>query len=431
MDARRIPQAREDAERAFVEHGLTERERDAARSVLAGMTATDAASVMGIDSETVASYRRRAYHKLGVEGSRGLVDRLGKRDDADATDWRPALLAHGLSETQAEALARVAAGRTSSEIAKELNLAAGTVSSARANGYRLLGVHSREEMVATLKASEKGERTLERAPRRRRASRLAAACVATAALLAVAIAGWQTIVSQTGIASEPLTTIKTEFGDIPNVVGMKPQEGWETLVEAGYLPVLQQARTADNPGAIVEMDAEQLPSNYRIEPTDPSGSEHPELANADWRAKVILSVSGMREIPAGLTTDCTERAACEALEKAGFTNVETDFLGDIDHANNRVVASRPAPGAWSLVDEPIVLTVTSDATVPDVLTMSPLDATSAIIHAGLTPDPKTTEWEYLSEEGTPYVVSIDPMPGETARVGDVVHITYNRPLEER
>lgn len=199
----RIPQASGAAERAFADGGLTGRERDAARSVLAGMTAQAAASVMGVDAETVASYRRRAYRKLGVADARGLVARLGERGAGDGRDWRPALRERGLSDTQAEVLARVAAGRSSSEIAGELHLAPGTVSSARANGYRLLGVHSREGLLAELEAGESAGRGRAGAPARRRASRLAAACVAAAVLLALLVVGGEALLTAAAQKKHP------------------------------------------------------------------------------------------------------------------------------------------------------------------------------------------------------------------------------------
>lgn len=152
-----IPTASPEAERLFDEHGLTERERLAARSALAGMTAETAAPLMGISPSTVGSLRQHAYRKLGVAGSAELVEKYGAPaapTPADAAA-REALLSRGLSETQASVLALVLAGRSSAEIARELGIAPGTVSSARANGYRLLGVHSRAELAELLKSGEK------------------------------------------------------------------------------------------------------------------------------------------------------------------------------------------------------------------------------------------------------------------------------------
>lgn len=187
-----IPHASDAAERSFSEHGLTEREVDAARSVLAGMTAEMAAREMGIEASTVGGFRQRAYHKLGMEDGRELVRRYGPHGDKDANElandiegFRSSLVNRGLTDTQLDVLARAAAGVPTSEIARELHVAPGTVGCARSNGYRLLGVRSREELLSMLE----GERT-ERERRQRRGKRLALGCmvtvIAVAALLALA-----------------------------------------------------------------------------------------------------------------------------------------------------------------------------------------------------------------------------------------------------
>lgn len=187
-----IPHASDAAERSFSEHGLTEREVDAARSVLAGMTAEMAAREMGIEASTVGGFRQRAYHKLGMEDGRELVRRYGPHGDKDANElandiegFRSSLVNRGLTDTQLDVLARAAAGVPTSEIARELHVAPGTVGCARSNGYRLLGVRSREELLSMLE----GERT-ERERRQRRGKRLALGCmvtvIAVSALLALA-----------------------------------------------------------------------------------------------------------------------------------------------------------------------------------------------------------------------------------------------------
>lgn len=66
--AYRVATASHEAERDF-----REREAEAARSALAGMTAAAAAREMGISASTVGSLRQRAYQKLGVSGAAELV----------------------------------------------------------------------------------------------------------------------------------------------------------------------------------------------------------------------------------------------------------------------------------------------------------------------------------------------------------------------
>lgn len=416
-----IPTASNEAERDFRERGLTEREADAARSALAGMTAAAAAREMGVSSSTVGSLRQRAYRKLGVGGAAELARKYADNcieKDAGEKDWRPALRAHGLSETQASVLSLACSGRSTARIADELHLAEGTVRAARATGYRMLGVHSREELAALLEREAA-------APRRRRAARLAAACLAAAMVVAVAV----TVASYFG--SRPPAVVETEFGEMPNVVGMDLQQAWEMLVAENYFPVIQESRSTESPGTVVDVDVQELPENMGISmPLDPNGTVHAELNETPWKAEAILSVSGLRQIP-HITLNCSERDARELLEDAGFSNVEVTYQGDVDPSDNRIILARPTSGSWASPNEPVELTVTSDITVPDVLGMTPLDASSELVLAGFSPDPYITEWGYsTSDKGTPVAIATDPMCGKAARVGDTVRIIFDRPLEE-
>ena len=142
----------EAVERAFDEASLTDREKDAARSLLQGMTAQEAADIMGVSPSSVGSYRKRAYEKLGVGSGRELVSLHRAWPVAEVNvDVNEKLRERGLNETQASVCSLIVAGRTTAEIASELGIAAGTVNSARAYGYKLLGIHSREELVELLK----------------------------------------------------------------------------------------------------------------------------------------------------------------------------------------------------------------------------------------------------------------------------------------
>lgn len=257
-----IPTASHEAERDFRERGFTEREADAARSALAGMTAAAAAREMGISASTVGSLRQRAYQKLGVSGAAELVRKYAEKSadkNAGEKDWRPTLHSHGLSETQASVLSLACSGRSTAQIADELHLAEGTVRAARATGYRMLGVHSGEELAALLEREAA-------APRRRRAARLAAACLAAAMVVAVAV----TAASHLG--SRPPAVVKTEFGEAPNVVGMDLQQAWEALVEADFLPIVRQGSARGAAGTVINQSTHELRTKNVLGVLDPNGA---------------------------------------------------------------------------------------------------------------------------------------------------------------
>ncbi len=64
---------------------LSEREADAVRSVVLGLTAAQAAPLIGVSASTVGSYRQRAYQKLGVSSK---VEFLAL---AECKAWRSSL----------------------------------------------------------------------------------------------------------------------------------------------------------------------------------------------------------------------------------------------------------------------------------------------------------------------------------------------------
>lgn len=82
-----------------------------------------------------------------------LLEALDDRISADANALargRSYLIGRGCNETQAAVLFAIARGLSSAEICRELSYSRGAVNSARARGYRRLGIHSRSELVAVL-----------------------------------------------------------------------------------------------------------------------------------------------------------------------------------------------------------------------------------------------------------------------------------------
>ena len=415
-----IPTASQEAERDFRERGLTGREAEAARSALAGMTAAAAAREMGVSSSTVGSLRQRAYRKLGVSGATELVRKYAEKSvdkDAGEKDWRPTLRARGLSETQASVLSLACSGRSTAQIAEELHLAEGTVRAARATGYRMLGVHSREELAALLEREAA-------APRRRRAARLAAACLAAAMVVAVAV----TVTSYLG--SRPPAVVETEFGEVPNVVGMDLQQAWEALVEADFLPIVRQGSVSGAAGTVVSQSAHELRTKNVLGVLDPNGALRHEYDTTPWKAEVIVTVTGVLQIPLELTTNHSEQQARSKLAAAGFTNVSA--VGDgVGLENNRVVGVSPAPGAWVNPDNLIELTVSDEVVMPNVIGMGPVEASSVITLSGLVPSPCVDGWELSDQAGwdTPTVLSTSIQPGESVPVGTTIRVEYSGPVE--
>lgn len=281
----------------------------------------------------------------------------------------------------------------------------------------MLGVHSREELAALLEREAA-------APRRARAARLAAACLAAAMVVAVAV----TMASYLG--SRPPAVVETEFGEVPNVVGMDLQQAWETLVETGFLPIVRQGLADEAAGTVINQSAHELRTKNVLGVLDPNGALRHEYDTTPWKAEVIVTVTGVLQIPLELTTNHSEQQAQSKLAAAGFTNVSAVGNG-VGFENNRVVGVSPAPGAWVTPDNLIELTVTDEVVMPNVIGMGPVEASSVITLSGLIPSPCVDGWELSDRAGwdTPTVLSTSIQPGESVPVGTTIRVEYSGPVE--
>lgn len=79
MSADAMPSLSAETEHTLEAAGLSAREREAVRDVLADMSVEEAARRLGVSPSTVASYRRRACEKLGVSVAVALQGRGGPR----------------------------------------------------------------------------------------------------------------------------------------------------------------------------------------------------------------------------------------------------------------------------------------------------------------------------------------------------------------
>ncbi len=224
-----------------------------------------------------------------------------------------------------------------------------------------------------------------------------------------------------GAATAP-ATVATEWGEMPNVVGMQAQEAWTTLVEAGFVPSFERSDDEGEPGTVVSVLAREVPDAVSLI-LDANGEAHEEYDGVSWKATAVCGLCGMSQVPLQLTFGNSEAEVRAQLEEAGIAEVEVAYSGDVDEAANVVTESSPPCGAWVVDGEPVTITVTSDVTMPDVLGDDPLTATQRLRERGLVADPAITE--YMVEDGfIPTVERASAEPGAPLRVGDVVELTY-------
>ncbi|MFC2705395.1 MAG: helix-turn-helix transcriptional regulator [Olsenella profusa] len=63
---------------------------------------------------------------------------------------RYVLRGRGLTHTQEDVVLGILGGQTSAQIGSALHYSRGAINTARATAYKVLGVHSRSELIATL-----------------------------------------------------------------------------------------------------------------------------------------------------------------------------------------------------------------------------------------------------------------------------------------
>lgn len=440
MDSTTIPTAPPEAERAFEKARLTNREREGARSVLARMTAEEAASYMGVAPASVASYRRRAYEKLGIASGTELLFIYGPKATEPKEKIRSILQTQDLSETQMEVLALIATGKTTDQISDELNIAKGTVNSARASGYRLLRIHSKDELIAYLDGYDgtngPGSAATESFPERtasesdatvtpkkiwgRRSFVSAAAIIAAGTIVSAAsfmLAG--RIVST--------KTIETEYGDIPNVKGSNYQDAVRALWTAGFYPQIQRVENTGETGKVLWIQVKDLNESDEDLGVNFDGSS--------WKAVAVIGVNGVSRVDGNLGASLCEWL--ERLESNGIKNIDIQWtngeeeIEEISSDLTRVVDVSPAPGNWIYDDVTVTVTVSNYVDVPDVVGMSPVEATKAMAECGLSANPHIESWppEGIDARYTPTCTATEPMAGEKVLVGTKTKITYNGPID--
>ena len=217
-------------------------------------------------------------------------------------------------------------------------------------------------------------------------------------------------------------TVETEWGDMPNVVGMQAQEAWASLVDAGFLPSFEHSDDEGEPGTVVSLEAREAPDAVSSI-LDVNGEIHEEYDDASWTASAVCGLRDMSQIPLQLTLGNSEAEARAQLEEAGIEEVEVSYVGDVDETANVVTEVTPLCGAWVMDGEPVIITVTSDVTMPNVLGDDPFTAQMRLRERGLIPDPAVTEL-MVNDGLTPTVESASVEAGAPLRVGDVVELTY-------
>lgn len=240
-----IPKGPKEFESLLLAAKLSERESQAVRSVVFGMTAAEAAPLIGVNPSTVGSYRQRAYRKLGVLDKRGFL---------------------GLPSV--------------SFWCEELHAASSVADVAKPDD--------------TL---PKQSQPQQHEPKRRARGygSLFALCVLASFLIVTFVFLARTFSdNQAVFLSEPSGIISSPYGDIPNVVGMRADAAAAALAETGVYPRFEPCADSGKPGKVVSIAS--IASCDEIESGQSSfswgdGCTAVYDSHGSWHATALLQVA--------------------------------------------------------------------------------------------------------------------------------------------
>lgn len=218
--------------------GLSEREADSVRTVVMGLTAAEAAPMMGVSASTVGSYRQRAYQKLGV-GTKAEFLRM-----PSCVQWQ-------------DALAREDAfGKVAPKAVPELD-----------------------------------------APRKAQTSylRLFLKCLLASVIIVSAVVLLSVVLRpRPSYVDSPNGFISSDYGDVPDVTGMRADAAASALASAGYYPEFQPCTSSEEPGTALRVseigDMKGAEENRSVIAWDGGGASGYNL-HGNWKAYALIDVA--------------------------------------------------------------------------------------------------------------------------------------------
>ncbi len=212
---------------------LSDREADAVRTVVLGLTAAEAAPLVGVSASTVGSYRQRAYQKLGVSNK---VEFLGLQE---CLAWR-------------NSLAQEATAKPETPTPVDIQPRGG------------LGFLFLKCLLASF------------------------AIVTAVVVLSIALRPRHTYLDS------PNGTVASAYGDVPNVTGMCADAAASALASAGYLPEFTSASSVKDPGTVLRVvevgDMKEATDDFSSITWDGGYASGYNL-HGNWKAYALIEVA--------------------------------------------------------------------------------------------------------------------------------------------
>jgi DNA-binding CsgD family transcriptional regulator len=233
-----------DFERLLSEAGLSEREAEALRTVAQGLTAEEAGQLMGVTPSTVGTYRQRGYKKLGVSTrSEFLSIPQARAEAASAARNADAANAANNAPTPDRPSAVIPCGEKRANATKRIVLIAIACLIAAFVTQRLFSLHYYEEK---------------------------------------------------GYLGSPSGIISTDYGELPNVIGMRADAAASEVAQSGFCPLFESQASELPSGKVLELkevkSAEALGTGISIFSWGEGCTSGYNL-EGDWKASVVLVVA--------------------------------------------------------------------------------------------------------------------------------------------
>ena len=289
-DIKSIPHGPQEFERLLVLAKLSERESQAIRSVALSMTAAEAAPIIGVSESTVGSYRQRAYAKLGVGGRAEFLRLPSVINWTSRTQEKRSDIIHSQNERKPDG----DFSRDAAHIGQQ--------------------PPSAEDAICTRKCHTPPEASLlESAPSGHDGKDVLVAkkyiilrnlsislLVAISAILLMACffacSSKEYAAKSQGIeyAAKSQGIIASQYGDVPNVVGMRADVAASEVANAGFCPEFKAYASSLSPGTVLSIekigDAEDLGTDI-ISFSWKGGSAGCYEEGGDWVGYVVLAVA--------------------------------------------------------------------------------------------------------------------------------------------
>lgn len=233
-----------DFERLLSETGLSDREAEALRTVAQGLTAEEAGQLMGVTPSTVGTYRQRGYKKLGVS-------------------TRSEFLSIPQARAEAASAARNADAANTANNAPMLNRPSA--------------------------ATPCGEK---RANAARRVALIAIACLMAAFVMPRLLPVH--FYEDKRFLDSPSGIISTDYGELPNVIGMRADAAASEVAQSGFCPLFESQASELPSGKVLGLkevkSAEALGAGVSVFSWGEGCTSGYNLGG-NWKASVVLVVA--------------------------------------------------------------------------------------------------------------------------------------------